>query len=346
MNSFGFCLRLTSFGESHGAAIGGIIDGFPAGFSIDRKKVQQALDARRPGQSPLTSARREPDEAIFLSGIHPDGRSLGTPISFIIKNNDTRSADYDTLENVFRPNHADFTYEARYGIRDHRGGGRASARETANWVVAGEIARQLIESFGVYISSSLIAVGGVSDPALFQKMILEAKENGESIGGLVETVISGLPAGVGDPVFNKLDARLAFAALTVNGAKGIEFGDGFRIADMTGSETADLFSTDNNGRIITLSNHCGGIQGGISNGMPVSFRIPFKPTPSISKPLQTVDRDGNSVLLRSQGRHDPCIALRAVPVVKAVTALTIADMMIADGLIPLKSPFDNESMVH
>lgn len=338
MNSFGICLTLSTFGESHGPAIGGIIDGFPAGFPIDTAKVQSALNARRPGRSALTTARREPDEVHFLSGIHPDGRSLGTPIGFIIKNTDAHSADYSDLENIYRPNHADFTTEARYGLRDHRGGGRASARETANWVVAGELARQLLDQYGITISANLIAVGDVTDSSEFERVILDAKERGDSVGGLVEAVVTGLPAGIGDPIFNKLDARLAFAALTINGAKGIEFGDGFRFPAMRGSEAADSFATDSDGRVITLSNHCGGIQGGITNGMPVVFRIPFKPTPTIARPLSTVDRNGNPVILEAKGRHDPCIAVRAVPVVKAITAFTIADMMIADGIIPHKFP--------
>ncbi|MBD5200551.1 MAG: chorismate synthase [Bacteroidales bacterium] len=334
MNTFGRTLRLTTFGESHGEAIGGIIDGFPAGFRLDLKAVQAFVSARRPGASPLTSTRNEPDIVQFLSGISPEGITFGYPIGFIIKNSDTRPSDYANLRDVFRPNHADFTYQAKYGLRDHRGGGRSSARETANWVVAGALAIQLLQHHHVAIEARLVSVGKCGDPTLFHSYIEQIRALGDSVGGCVEGIISGLPAGVGDPIFDKLDARLAHAMLTINGAKGFESGAGFEMARALGSEVSDTFKGLGKQGSLTDTNFCGGVLGGISDGMPVTFRVAFKPTPTIGHPLPTIDSAGNPATLRASGRHDPCIAVRGAHVVKAMAALCVADLMLSDGFIP------------
>ncbi|MCM1291862.1 MAG: chorismate synthase [Prevotella sp.] len=329
MNTIGKNLRLTTFGESHGTAIGGIIDGFPAQFPLDLDAVQALLDARRPGVSCLTTPRNEADKVEFLSGISAEGLTLGTSIGFIIRNLNHHSSDYYHLRDVFRPNHADYTYTAKYGIRDHRGGGRASARETANWCVAGAMALQLLEAKGICVSSRLIAVGEQTDPALFEREIENARNRHDSVGGLVECTISGIPAGLGSPVFDKLDAALAHAMLTVNGVKGFELGDGFEAARKLGSQELDTPKSLLDGRLICEANHSGGIQGGISNGMPIVFRVPFKPTPTIGQEVQTINSSGEKVLIEAGGRHDPCIALRGVHVVKALAAFVIADFLIA-----------------
>lgn len=333
MNTFGNVLRLTTFGESHGPAVGGVLDGLPPGLTVDFGLVREMMARRRPGSSPLTSARREADEVEFLSGISPDGRTLGTPVAFIICNGDTRPGDYEQLRHLFRPNHADYTYQAKYGLRDHRGGGRASARETAARVAAAALAMLVLRRENVDVSAKLIAVGGVTGEEEMRQAVLDARRDGDSVGGLVECTVTGLCAGIGDPVFDKLQARIAFAMLSIPGAKGFEYGDGFALADARGSEVADIFSTDADGNVITLTNHSGGIQGGISNGMPVVFRVPFKPTPTLMRPQQTIDDAGRPAPLEAAGRHDPCIALRAVEVVRAMTILTLADAILADKTI-------------
>lgn len=328
MNTFGERLRLTTFGESHGPAVGGVLDGFPAGVRIDRRLLARRLEERRPGQKG-TSQRHEQDVPEFLSGIDSDGLTLGSPIAFIVKNGDVRSGDYAMLASAYRPNHADFTYEARYGIRDHRGGGRSSARETVCRVVAGTLAEQLLLERDITVHSRLISVGGVKGGvrALVEE-IERIRREGDSEGGVVECVVDGLPPGLGNPVYGKLSARLAFAMMGINAAKGFEIGDGFELAAKAGSEVVDEFYKDADGRIKTQTNHSGGIQGGISNGMPVVFRVAFKPTPTIGKPLPLLTADGGKLVAAVPGRHDPCVALRAVPVVRAMACLTIADFII------------------
>ena len=323
MNTFGNLIRLTTFGESHGPAMGGILDGMPSGVKIDLDKVQAELDRRAPGRHPDTSQRREPDKVEFLSGFTADGITLGTPIGFIIRNCDARSRDYKEYNARFRPNHADFTYFKKYGVHDFRGGGRASARETVSWVVAGALCRQLLELKGVEINASFIETNTVS----------QAAAASDSTGGIVECVITGLPIGVGEPVADKLHARLAGAMMSINAAKAFEYGDGFVSASSFGSEQIDRFvSLDSP---VCSSNHSGGIQGGISNGMPVNFRVYFKPTPTIMRHVETIDADGNDVVIPPKGRHDPCVAVRAVPVVEAMAAVTVADLMRMSGFIPV-----------
>lgn len=353
MNTFGKNLTLTTFGESHGPAMGGVIDGFPSGFKIDFDRLYEEVAKRRPGSSALVTARNESDRPEFLSGISPEGITLGTPIGFIVRNKDHHSNDYDEMKTLYRPNHADYTYIARYGIRDARGGGRSSARETVNWVVAGALASQWLESKGIMIQTVLSQVGPISAGDIFdslitdpekpfklevnndlllamQEQVILAKKSGDSVGGKVSGLITGLPAGIGNPVADKLHAALGAAMLSINAAKGFEYGLGFRAPSARGSETADIFlpSQDSTDKLKTATNYSGGIQGGISNGMPIYFSVAFKPTPTLMKPLQTVDVTGKSKILNPAGRHDPCVAVRAVHVVKAMAALVIADQML------------------
>lgn len=351
MNSFGRKLRLTTFGESHGPAIGGVIDGFPAGFKINFDQLYADISKRSPGSSAFVTQRKETDRPEFLSGINTEGITLGTPIGYIIRNQDNLSKDYSEVEHKYRPNHADFTYDAKYGIRDFRGGGRASARETANWVVAGALAEQWLQLFHkIQIHTELTAVGKVSytteiinklsnstnsdslDLSLEEKnrMMNEikiAKEKGDSIGGVVTSFIHPMPVGIGEPVFDKLHSRLAQAMMSINAAKGFEYGLGNEISSKMGSEVLDVFYNENE-CIKTRSNFSGGIQGGISNGMPVYFNVYFKPTPTIMKDIPTVTDSGEETVLRMKGRHDPCVAVRGVPIVKAMTALVLADFLI------------------
>lgn len=351
MNTFGKYITLTTFGESHGPAMGGIIDGFPSGFKIDFDSLQNEIDKRRPGSSPIVTARKESDTPEFLSGISPDGVTLGTPIGFIIRNADHHSADYDDMAHKFRPNHADYTYTMRYGIRDHRGGGRSSARETVNWVVGGALCAQWLESKGIHIDAALTQVGPITagnifdglmtDPAKpyrlevnqdlrlsMEEFVKETKKAGNSVGGRVSCLITGMPSGIGSPVADKLHSALAAAIMSINAAKGFEYGLGFRSASSLGSEIADKFQPSTDIRNLkTSTNFSGGIQGGISNGMPIFFSVAFKPTPTLMKPLDTTDTEGNATVLNPAGRHDPCVAVRAVPVVKAMTALVIADFI-------------------
>lgn len=353
MNTFGKNLTLTTFGESHGPAMGGVIDGFPSGFKIDFDRLYEEVAKRRPGSSALVTARNESDRPEFLSGISPDGVTLGTPIGFIVRNSDQHSQDYDDMKDLYRPNHADYTYMVHYGIRDARGGGRSSARETVNWVVAGALASQWLESKGVVVQTALTQVGPITAGDIFdslitdpekpfklevnhdiqlamQEQVILAKKSGDSIGGKVSGLITGLPAGIGNPVADKLNAALGAAMLSINAAKGFEYGLGFRSASARGSETVDLFLPLQNpdDSLKTASNYSGGIQGGISNGMPIFFSVAFKPTPTLMKQLQTVDTKGKAATLRPAGRHDPCVAVRAVYVVKAMAALVIADQML------------------
>lgn len=350
MNTFGKRLTLTTFGESHGEALGGIIDGMPPRVAIDTERVQRELDRRRPGQSAITTGRREADRVRILSGML-DGVTTGTPIGFIIENTNQHSGDYDEMAHTFRPSHADYTYQAKYGIRDHRGGGRASARETAARVAAGSFARQWLEQQGVSIMAWTAAVGHVAmnpgtevtpeaieanavrcpDPEAARRMIEligEVKAAGDTIGGIIECRITGVPAGVGEPLFDRLNARLGAAMLSIPACKGVEFGMGFDGCLRRGSEMIDEFTTDAGGRVITRTNNSGGIQGGISNGMPVTFRVGFKPVATLLREVSTITDGGEPATLKARGRHDPCVLPRAVPVVEAMAALTLADMMI------------------
>ncbi len=318
MNTFGRNIRLTTFGESHGPAMGGILDGMPSRVQIDIERLQTDLDRRAPGRNPLTSQRREQDKVEILSGISSDGLTLGSPIGFVIRNQDPRSEDYITYEGKFRPNHADYTYYKKYGIHDFRGGGRASARETVSWVAAGAICRQWLETFDIRVSARLIETNDIAD----------CIKCGDSTGGIVEGVIEGLPAGVGEPVSDKLSARLASAMMTINAVRAFEYGDGFKAAEMKGSESLDIPYVDSVSKQIRFrANHSGGIQGGISNGMPVNFKVYFKPTPTFMQQVESIDVNGNAVTIDPKGRHDPCVAVRGVPVVEAMALLTIADLL-------------------
>lgn len=329
MNTFGTWLRLTTFGESHGPAMGGVLDGFPSGLQIDFSIVSNMLAERRPGTSAFVSARKETDTPEFLSGLTTDGITLGSPIAFIFRNTDTRPKDYSVLKNIYRPNHADYTYERRYGIRDYRGGGRASARDTVNWVTAGALALSFLHTQGIDVTATLESVGGVyGDYHNLMNIVAEAAHTGDSVGGTVICTATGVPPGIGNPNFGKLHARIAEALMSINGVKGVEYGDGFEAAKSAGSAQADLFIEGNPLYLQCATNHSGGIQGGISNGMPINFRVAFKPTPTIAKALATVDSDGKQVELSAHGRHDPCIAVRGVVVARAMMALAIADSLI------------------
>ena len=318
MNTFGNYIRLTTFGESHGPAMGGILDGMPSRVQIDLRRVQEEVDRRAPGRQPLTSARKEPDKVEVLSGISVEGLTLGTPIGFIIRNQDAKSEDYAGYTGKFRPNHADYTYYEKYGIHDFRGGGRASARETVNWVAAGAICRQWLETFDIKVKAELIETNNIAETAAAS----------DSTGAIVSCVIEGLPVGIGEPVFDKLSSRLAAAMLTINAVKAFEYGDGFKASEMKGSEMLDTPYVDTaSGEVAFKTNHSGGIQGGISNGMPVNFKVYFKPTPTIMQPVESIDTNGDAVVIDPKGRHDPCVAVRGVPVVEAMALLTVADLM-------------------
>lgn len=327
MNTFGEKLRLTTFGESHGEAIGGVVDGFPSNITVDFDFVGKRMAERRPGR-PGTSPRNEKDIPEFLSGISPDGVTLGTPIGFVIRNSDVRSSDYGILTSAFRPGHADYTYFAKYGIRDHRGGGRASARETACRVVAGALAEQLLAIHDISVEASLISVGGIAgDLDTLMQEVERAARDHDSVGGVVECTINGLPAGLGEPVYDKFSARLAYAMMSINAAKGFEIGDGFALAAMRGSQSLDDFIKSGES-LLTESNHSGGVLGGITNGMPVICRVAFKPTPTLPREVPLADKEGNVVNAMVTGRHDPCVAVRAVPVVRAMAALVAADFLL------------------
>ena len=351
MNSFGQIFRITTFGESHGPAMGGVVDGMPAGVTIDFEAVNRELARRRPGQSAITTARKETDEVEFLSGIF-NGVTTGTPIGYIIRNADHHSADYSNISNVYRPGHADYTYAAKYGVRDYRGGGRQSARETVARVVAGALARQVLEQHEITITAYTTRIGELSadgpftpeqlqhiddtdvrcpDAEMAEKMrqyILDIKHEGDTVGGIVECVVDGVPAALGEPVFDKLSATLGSAMLSINAAKGVEFGSGFELARARGSMVADTFYTDEQGRVATRTNHSGGIQGGISNGMPITFRVAFKPVATLLKEIETIDTDGKPTTIHPHGRHDPCVVPRAVPIVEAMTACTLLDALL------------------
>ena len=350
MNTHGKLFRLTTFGESHGPCIGGVIDGCPAGLRVDCDEVAHQLARRRGGATEGSTARRESDRVDFVSGLM-DGVTTGTPIAFLIPNEQHRSSDYDRLRDVFRPSHADYTYIKRYGIRDWRGGGRASARETAVRVVGGTIARQILrEEVGLEIVSYTSQLGGLGlpgsywdeidsaeveaskygcpDPATelqIEALVRQARAEGDSLGGVVSTVVRGMPAGWGDPLYDKLSADLASAMMSINAVKGFEIGDGFALAEMRGAKTNDPFVTNEKGEIRTSTNHSGGIQGGISNGEVIRFRTAFKPIASIARPQSTVDTDGHPIDLTISGRHDCSVFPRVLPVVDAMTALVLVD---------------------
>ena len=346
MNTFGNIFRLTSFGESHGVALGGIIDGCPAGIDLDLEFVQEELNRRRPGQSKITTPRKEEDKVEFLSGIY-EGKTTGTPIGFVVRNANQHSSDYDNMKDVYRPSHADYTYQQKYGIRDHRGGGRSSARETISRCVAGAIAKLVLKQLNISITAYTSQVGAIKldktykecDLSLIEStpvrcpdmekaeemisLINDVKSKGDTIGGVVTCVIEGTPVGLGEPVFGKLHAALGSAMLSINAVKGFEYGDGFDV-NHKGSEINDPFF-DNNGDISTQTNHSGGIQGGISNGQDIYFNVAFKPVATILMSQETVDKDGKDTLLKARGRHDACVLPRAVPIVEAMAAITILD---------------------
>ncbi len=347
-NSFGEIFRITTFGESHGVAIGGIVEGCPPGLAISAEDIQRDLDRRRPGQSDITSQRSEKDRVQLLSGVF-EGRSTGAPIGFTIPNDDTKSADYDHLRDAFRPGHADIAYQRKYGHRDHRGGGRSSARETACRIVGGSIAKQIVPKVSAiaYVS----AVGGISidpsapinlaeidhnavrcpDPATataMEVLIRETRDKGDSVGGIISCIIRGVPVGLGEPVFDKLHARLGAAMLSINAVKGFEIGSGFAAARMLGSQHNDLFNRDGS----TITNHAGGVLGGISNGMDIEFRVAFKPVSTLMRDQPSIDSGGEPITLEGKGRHDPCVVPRAVPIVEAMAMLTIADFYLINKI--------------
>lgn len=313
MNTIGKILTLTTFGESHGPAVGGVLDGMPAGVVIDMDELQHFVDRRRTGQTDGSSSRHEQDRVEVLSGIW-QGKTLGTPIGFIIRNTDVRSADYDAIARCYRPNHADYTWQTKYGIRDHRGGGRASARETVARVVAGGIALQALATLGITIDTRVVAQPCVTPPA-----------DGDTCGGIIECVCKGVPVGVGEPVFGKLHAQLAAAMMSIPSVHGFEYGDGFDMATRCGSEVMDRFVKRPDGTIGTETNHSGGIQGGISNGEDIVMRIAFKPVPTLMRPMPAIDQEGHNVTLPPRGRHDSCVLPRALPIVEAMAALVILD---------------------
>ncbi|MBX2912437.1 MAG: chorismate synthase [Cyclobacteriaceae bacterium] len=349
MNSYGTLFRITSFGESHGPAIGVVIDGCPAGLAIDEGFIQSELDRRRPGQSRITTQRKESDAFKILSGVF-EGKSTGTPITIVIENEDQRSKDYGHLAGTFRPSHADYTYEAKYGARDYRGGGRSSARETAARVAAGAIAKLLLKQAGMGITGYVSEVGEIKaphfstldlantesnivrcpDPPTAEKMIAhidQVRKERDTIGGVVTCVIRNAPVGLGEPVFDKLHAELGKAMLGINAVKGFEYGSGFGGTKMRGSQHNDAFYTEG-GKVRTRTNHSGGVQGGISNGEDIYFNVAFKPVATIMKDQQSIDKDGNEAMVTGKGRHDPCVVPRAVPIVEAMAALVMADFLL------------------
>ncbi|MDD6731170.1 MAG: chorismate synthase [Bacteroidales bacterium] len=347
MNTFGQLFRLTTFGESHGPGIGGVIDGMPSGLLVDTDFLQSELNRRRPGQSALTTARKESDRVELLSGVF-EGRTTGCPIGFLVRNENQHSADYDNLRDVFRPSHADFTYQTKYGWRDHTGGGRTSARETVARVVGGAFAKMFLKQYGIRITAYTSQVGSIAlsnawdsydfslieqnpvrcpDPVKAEEMaalIAQVKAEGDTIGGVITCVIEGCPVGLGEPVFGKLHAALGAAMLSINAVKGFEYGEGFAGVESRGSEQNDIFVPSPHG-ITTLTNHSGGVQGGLSNGQPIYFRVAFKPVATLLREQQTVTASGEPTVLKARGRHDPCVLPRAVPIVEAMSAMVIAD---------------------
>ncbi|MBU3024798.1 chorismate synthase [Zobellia uliginosa] len=353
-NTFGNIFKVATFGESHGAAIGGVLDGCPSGIEIDFEAIQKELDRRKPGQSAIVTQRKEPDTVEFYSGIF-EGKTTGTPIGFAIHNTNQKSHDYSHIKDSYRPSHADYVYDKKYGFRDYRGGGRSSARETASRVVAGAIAKQFLSDMKInaYVSQvgamkmetpyqeldfSLIESNPVRcpDPKMAAKMeeyIKEIRKEGDTIGGIITCVIQNVPIGLGEPAFDKLHAELGKAMLSINAVKGFEYGSGFAGVAMKGSAHNDQFNQDGT----TKTNHSGGIQGGISNGMDIYFNVAFKPVATVIQPYQTIDKDGNFVQTKGKGRHDPCVVPRAVPIVEAMAALVMADFSLLNRTIKANS---------
>ncbi len=349
-NIFGNLFRVSTFGESHGRGVGGVIDGCPAGLKLDLEAIQSELDRRKPGQSKIVTQRKEGDVVEFYSGIF-EGYTTGTPIGFLIINGNQKSNDYDHIKDKFRPSHADFTFHEKFGVRDYRGGGRSSARETAARVVAGAIAKQFLASKNIEIKAYVSQVGAIvlnksykelnlntiennilrcPDQELAEVMInkiMEVRKNGDTIGGVVDCVITGVPSGIGEPVFDKLHAELGKAMLSINAVKGFEYGSGFKGVELLGSEHNDAFMNDN-GTIKTIKNHSGGVQGGISNGEDIYFRVAFKPVATIMRDQESVNENGESVTVSGKGRHDPCVVPRAVPIVEAMAAMVILDSIL------------------
>lgn len=345
MNTFGNLFRVTTFGESHGLALGGVIDGCPAGIELDVKLIQKDLDRRKPGQSKITTQRKENDEVRILSGVF-EGKTTGTPIGFTIENTNQKSKDYSHIKDSYRPSHADLVYDEKYGFRDYRGGGRSSARETVSRVVAGAIAKQFLK--GISIDAYVNQVGRIKSDKTYAELnlkdaennivrcpdlevaeqminfISETKKKGDTVGGVIRCVIKGVPMGLGEPVFDKLHARLGSAMLSINAVKGFSYGSGFDGVQMYGSDHNDMFNTDKS----TKTNFSGGIQGGISNGMDIYFDVAFKPVATLIQAYETIDQQGNIVQTHGKGRHDPCVVPRAVPIVEAMAALVIADFML------------------
>ena len=362
MNSFGHIFRLTTFGESHGEAVGGVIDGMPAGIDIDMEFIQSELNRRRPGQSAITTSRQEADRVEILSGVF-EGKSTGCPIGFMVRNTNQHSNDYENMRNLFRPSHADYTYFEKYGIRDHRGGGRSSARITISRCVGGALAKLVLRQKGISIQAYTSQVGDIAldkdynrydlsltetnavrcpdkqKAAEMEALIAQVKAEGDTIGGIITCVIKGCPTGLGEPEFDKLHASLGKAMLSINAVKGFEYGDGFESATMRGSQVNDVFvpspNTDHPSPITTTTNHSGGIQGGISNGQDIYFRVAFKPVATILTEQQTVDKDGNATTFTARGRHDPCVLPRAVPVVESMAAMTILDYILLRNAVIL-----------
>lgn len=346
-NTFGNIFRLTTYGESHGVAVGGIIDGVPAGLELDLDFIQSELDRRKPGQSAITTGRKEGDKVEFLSGVY-EGRCTGTPLAFEVRNTNQHSNDYDEMKSVFRPSHADYTYTSKYGFRDHRGGGRSSARETLSRVVGGAIAKLALKQLGISVQAYTSQVGNlvveksyqelnlsltesnavrcpdVALAAQMEELIKQVKEEGDTIGGVITCVAKGVPVGLGEPAFGKLHAMLGNAMLSINACKGFEYGMGFAGVGLRGSQVNDIF-TGKNGKISTLTNYSGGIQGGISNGEDIYFRCAFKPIATLLREQATVDLNGNEASIKARGRHDPCVLPRAVPIVEAMAAMTLLD---------------------
>ena len=360
MNTFGNIFRLTTFGESHGIAVGGVIDGMPAGIEVDEAFLQAEMARRRPGQSAITTGRQEQDHVELLSGVF-EGKTTGTPIGFEVRNNNQHSNDYENIRDLFRPSHADYTYSMKYGLRDHRGGGRSSARETLSRVVGGAMAKMALRQLGIDIKAYTSQVGDIcldndwtkydlsqiesnavrcpdaKKAAQMEELIKQVKADGDTIGGVITCVIQGVPVGLGEPVFGRLNAALGNAMLSINACKGFEYGLGFADCGKRGSEMIDTFiPTGNTGEdgaqlltphpsLLTRSTHSGGIQGGISNGQPIYFRCAFKPVATLLKEVETVDKNGDPTILHARGRHDPCVLPRAVPIVEAMAAMTILD---------------------
>ena len=349
-NSFGNIFRITSFGESHGTGVGVVIDGCPANISLDFEQIQSDLDRRKPGQSALTTARKEADEFELVSGVF-EGRTTGSPIAILIKNLDARSKDYGHIAAQYRPSHADYTYEEKYGHRDYRGGGRSSARITAGWVAAGAIAKQVIAQLGIRTRAYVSQVGDIRTTNVYSveelleqaendlrcpdsgtseamvDLIKKVKKSGDTIGGVVTGVVSGVPVGLGEPIFMKLHAQLGMAMLSINAVKGFDYGSGFDGVSLKGSEHNDIIEKTDGG-VRTQTNNSGGVQGGISNGEEIYFRVAFKPVATIMQPQDSINKDGDAVKVEGKGRHDPCVVPRAVPIVEAMTALVMADFVL------------------